>query len=219
MNNYLKEYKKRVCIVGNGDSLLDKGMGDEIDSHDIVVRINHCFTIGLEKDAGSKCTHWCINQVYASSPSFISCFFIPRVDELKPYGLHTIIRRTDPISSLKDEHSALDSIFANATFNQIVGEELNVISLNFRKETRANKFPLRFSNIIETTGLGLIYYFIKRYREVNIIGFGSPDQTNEIRHYWPPDGPEMSQGFSDRKHFMNQERQLINTLPVKRLDA
>lgn len=218
MNSYLKEYKKKVCIVGNSDSLLGKNMGYEIDSHDIVVRINHCYTINLEKDTGSKCTHWAINQIFASNPSFIEKFFIPRINELKLHGLHTIIRRTDPISSIKNK---LQKTFGDAMFNEAVGEQLDVLSLNFKREVSKNPhlLPVQSKNMVETTGLGLIYYFLRRYRHVNIIGFGSPENVETIRHYWPPKAPDLSKNFIKHKHIMDVERQIINNLPVIRLDA
>lgn len=49
---------KTLCIVGNGPSLLRSELGEKIDSHDHVWRINNYVTAGFEKDCGSKTTGW-----------------------------------------------------------------------------------------------------------------------------------------------------------------
>ena len=50
-----------LAIVGNGPCDLGNGCGDEIDSHDIVIRMNNYVIEGYEKDYGSKTTHWACN--------------------------------------------------------------------------------------------------------------------------------------------------------------
>lgn len=63
---YLEDYISRnfdgksVCVVGNAE--IHTKSGTEIDSHDIVIRINH-FRLGNKyKDfIGEKVTHWCVH--------------------------------------------------------------------------------------------------------------------------------------------------------------
>ena len=57
-NNTLKELLagKTIAIVGNSPCQLGKGLGAEIDSHDIVIRMNNYQTKGFEEDYGSKTT-------------------------------------------------------------------------------------------------------------------------------------------------------------------
>jgi hypothetical protein len=217
VNNYFQEYKKTVCIVGNGDSLLGKGMGNEIDNHDIVVRINHCFTINLEKDTGSKCTHWCIHQNHACCTKFLNSFFKSRINELKPHGLHTIITRLDPPPMTR----GLDRIFGDAVFNEIVDQKFEVMRLNFKKHSLgiASELYKKYNNAVITTGLGLICYFMQKYRTVNIIGFGPPEKTEKLKHYWPPNGKDLSEFFSSHRHIIEEERKVINSLPIQRLDT
>ena len=47
----------KVCIVGSADSLIGKGLGEQIDNHDIIIRINQPQISGFEKDVGSRITH------------------------------------------------------------------------------------------------------------------------------------------------------------------
>ena len=53
---------KSVIVVGNSPSLLGKKLGKFIDSYDIVVRINKFKLDGYEKDVGSKCNAFHINE-------------------------------------------------------------------------------------------------------------------------------------------------------------
>ena len=45
-----------ICVVGNSKDLLDKELGKEIDSHEIVIRVNNFIIKGFEKSVGSKTT-------------------------------------------------------------------------------------------------------------------------------------------------------------------
>lgn len=49
---------KSIAVVGNGPSEVGKGLGSEIDSHDIVVRINNYAIDGYENDYGTKTDIW-----------------------------------------------------------------------------------------------------------------------------------------------------------------
>ena len=49
---------RNVAVVGNGPSETGKGLGAEVDGHDIVVRINNYRTEGYEADYGSKVDVW-----------------------------------------------------------------------------------------------------------------------------------------------------------------
>lgn len=49
---------KRIAVVGNGPSLLGKGMGGWIDGADVVVRMNCYQTRGYEQDVGRRCDLW-----------------------------------------------------------------------------------------------------------------------------------------------------------------
>lgn len=49
---------KTIAVVGNGPSELGKGLGQEIDSHDVVIRFNNYKIKGFEKDYGRRTNVW-----------------------------------------------------------------------------------------------------------------------------------------------------------------
>lgn len=51
-----------VVVVGNGPSLIGKGLGPIIDSFPNIIRINKFITKGYEKDVGSRTTGWNVNE-------------------------------------------------------------------------------------------------------------------------------------------------------------
>lgn len=51
----------KTVLVGNGGSLLKRSLGELIDSHDRVVRINRCKTSGYERHVGSRTDLWLIS--------------------------------------------------------------------------------------------------------------------------------------------------------------
>jgi len=71
----MKEWfdNKSIAIIGNAKSLFDKTYGDEIDSHDVVIRINRGIEICTQPDNikthGKKVDVWCFN-VYNSLKNF-----------------------------------------------------------------------------------------------------------------------------------------------------
>lgn len=64
-NSFIKD--KRIVFVGACPNLIGKGMGEKIDSYDIVVRSNHSWSFNSEeykKDYGTKCDVLYINKQY-----------------------------------------------------------------------------------------------------------------------------------------------------------
>lgn len=55
--NYLEN--KTIAIVGNAPNIIGTNKGEEIDSHDIVIRFNNYMTVGYEQDCGAKTDIWC----------------------------------------------------------------------------------------------------------------------------------------------------------------
>lgn len=58
--------KRPTCaVVGNGHALKGRGLGAEIDSHDVVIRFNNGLVRGYEGDAGSRTSLRLVNHVAA----------------------------------------------------------------------------------------------------------------------------------------------------------
>lgn len=53
--------QETCAIIGNGGIILDSGCGEEIDSHDCVLRANMAETDGYSEDVGSKTTLMMVN--------------------------------------------------------------------------------------------------------------------------------------------------------------
>lgn len=52
---------KRIAIIGNAPNEINKNKGKEIDSHDLVIRLNNFQIKGFEQDYGSKVDVWSRN--------------------------------------------------------------------------------------------------------------------------------------------------------------
>lgn len=82
MKNYFEE--KTIAVVGNAMSLFDKTYGDEIDSHDVVVRINKAAMLYTKKEVrkshGKKTDVWAFwntseyKSFFGNVPSHIKKF-------------------------------------------------------------------------------------------------------------------------------------------------
>ncbi|CAG2163174.1 unnamed protein product [Oppiella nova] len=58
------------AIVSSSGSLIDSTLGEEIDSHDIVMRFNNAPTLRYETDVGSKTTIRLLNAQILLNPKF-----------------------------------------------------------------------------------------------------------------------------------------------------
>ena len=56
---------RRPLIVGNSQRLLLTEDGEEIDDHDVVMRLNNAPTVGFERWVGSKTTHRVMNAIWS----------------------------------------------------------------------------------------------------------------------------------------------------------
>jgi len=55
-------YPGPVVVVGNGPSLMGKGLGHKIDKFPNVIRVNKFRIKGYERDVGSRTTGWHVNE-------------------------------------------------------------------------------------------------------------------------------------------------------------
>lgn len=122
---------KRVIIVGNGHSLLDKENGDKIDSFDIVVRMNHGYVRNeLVCSTGIKTDLWV-------------CAYLNKIFQAKALPLFApkyVLRFNN-----RDVHDNLNSILYTWDFNHLY---------SFKRELNING-----ANMWPSTGIVTLHFF------------------------------------------------------------
>lgn len=187
---------RTVCVVGKSDSLLGKGLGDAIDAHDIVFRVNMPPITGHEGDVGTKTSVCFIN---------FSLILNNKIDEtqeqLEEYvkgwetqaGKSLMMRyyknfwseitdmegiKTTPSEKIKNINKLLstaDIFFQPTLENEIDMSAFNLISFN--------------KEIVHglTTGTSCIINCIKKYKNVSIVGMGNSDTNSYCSYYFDRD--------------------------------
>ncbi|XP_040569980.1 beta-galactoside alpha-2,6-sialyltransferase 2 [Lepeophtheirus salmonis] len=68
---FLNNTKFKTCaLVGNAGSLIGSNLGGFIDTHDLVIRLNHAKTAGYEVDVGSKTDIRIVNSLVLKKEKF-----------------------------------------------------------------------------------------------------------------------------------------------------
>lgn len=166
----------RVAIIGSGPSATSKEVGQEIDSFDVVVRINQFRLRGYEACIGFKTSVWAIHpgqmnsgvmkallearSEYLDSPDF-SILMMPRLN-------------TDKIEA---KFELLGNLFPQSKI-----EVLRDMRQKYKRLLGANP----------TTGLLTIEYMLQYHNEVSIHGFDVLlGQECPIDHYYPKNSDGM----------------------------
>lgn len=134
---------KSIAIVGNAQSLLDMNLGEEIDSHDIVVRINQ--SVSSQKHILDRIGHKC--DIYTASGT-----------GMVPVRFHkTTVPKLCFYMTTLNRDSALD-------YFHFFPEEM---WYTLQKELNAGK------DIRPSTGLMTIYMILNatKFKSLNIYGF------------------------------------------------
>tara|TARA_Y200000002_G_scaffold364888_1_gene354272 strand:+ start:187 stop:873 length:687 start_codon:yes stop_codon:yes gene_type:complete len=112
---------KKVILVGNSPSLRGEALGKWIDSHDVVIRFNHCPMQGYSEDVGTR-TDILVTNPYPENRPSIQAKYLPKVilvmspqtrrgnlASLKAWAQNrpTVFTYTPALMGLKDsDHSA-----------------------------------------------------------------------------------------------------------------
>jgi hypothetical protein len=186
--------KSSICVVGNGDSLRDSKLGNYIDSHDYVIRINLYKIKGYEKDVGKKTTHWLFTESCSLKPEFKYKLDCKNFEEVWiSYNPESKLNIKNIIISLKNvkSHSLINLKNPEEWSNSLFSELKNKLYVK-------NKQP--------TTGLiGIIYALKKWERFIEIAGFGNSEYISSY-HYEKERKPSWS------IHDLETERIIINKL-------
>lgn len=85
-SNFLLWLKgKRIAVVGNGSSHMNRNCGQAIDSHDVVMRFNSFETLGMEADVGSRCDVWvhCAHENMKYRPEEFTLQWLPTHSDIR----------------------------------------------------------------------------------------------------------------------------------------
>lgn len=195
--------KNKVCIVGNSCDVLEKNIGEFIDSHEVVVRLNQPIIGGFEKHVGQKITHMYICEAFFPNHG---CK-MRELSDAKWFSRDNLIIQSDAIKRtlfqngtmlfpkyLKEENIKIaeNDIKDIALSNNI--KNVNIEKIQFEKTSLndiyngygKNKFGSVFSPL---SGTGLINHFLKTNDSVSIYGYTLDYEDKPYRKYWgwPPE--------------------------------
>lgn len=187
----------KVCIVGSADSLTGKGLGEKIDSHDIIIRINQPKISGFEKDVGSRVTHSFIApwQIVGFKPNKNVCRrchskmanAISREKSILIEDCFNRLRLEDSATILLKEITEGPFYDFHSFYKEINHLINNTVKFSFiNLLNRSPKWKKRGFSKNPTTGTLLIEYYRKFYGNVDIAGFGHPitKRQDDFYHYW-----------------------------------
>ena len=162
----------KVIIVGNGSSVLDKELGNYIDSEfDLVYRCNRFRTKGFEKNVGTKVDGWFIGDV----------------------GLQWLSSPSDDIEG-SVRYKDFKHVFTYAPKFKHNKDVLNVISESDKSECNLQLLSTKYEDELKslasfghswpTTGLITIQFLLEKYGKIYLHGFDGCSKKYEYIHYF-----------------------------------
>ena len=137
----INRYKK-VLLIGNGPSILNKNLGHSIDKFDIVIRMNLATTKGYERHVGKKTTKRVVNG-------------------------ECMIRKYAQIP--KDtKHIIVAEPHKNYFYQQLYKKHPSILISDLELLREYKDFP---KSNLPTTGFITIYNLLKDHKHLHIIGF------------------------------------------------
>lgn len=189
---------KSIIIVGSSDSMLEKELGEKIDTFDEVIRFNRAPTIGFEKHVGSKTTHRFCNTHVA-----VNDFIKGQDMEFLPS-----LRNQTIITDRKQNPKKFNSIFHTSCKNIVLdrGVEFKKTIDSLGEEIEISKYKGNQPSV----GLGAICYYINQGFKPTIYGFHihSNDGTKSPHYWWEKKGVG---GFHNFSFERNMIRRLIQS--------
>lgn len=176
--NYIKDASS-VAIVGNGPNLLGKELGKQIDSHDIIVRMNFFHTKGYEQDTGTETDIWVTgaNEAYVDK----------KLDQT-PKNILSILKS----SSLQNKITFLPTI-------EKIEERLNKDYKEFIAIPAEQQTLAEVKCLTETPSTGMrSISFIVNICEKNVDLYGFDFFRTTAHHYYDVNCP-LGETFKERK--------------------
>ncbi|KAM4034126.1 alpha-N-acetylgalactosaminide alpha-2,6-sialyltransferase 2-like [Anomaloglossus baeobatrachus] len=189
----------RCAVVGNGGILNGSGMGQEIDSHDYVFRMNGAITKGFEKDVGSRIsffsfsTNTLMNSLYAYGKSGFKT--VPRTPEtryiiLPDHDRDYLIVLGALTNTIINEGRDKGKDPAKYFGSNLTTEHFKILHPDFMRYLR-NRFlydPILKSKSRDiyrpSTGASLLLAAIHTCDQVSAYGFMTPSYEKYSDHYF-----------------------------------
>ncbi|XP_069606876.1 alpha-N-acetylgalactosaminide alpha-2,6-sialyltransferase 2-like isoform X1 [Ranitomeya imitator] len=189
----------RCAVVGNGGILNGSGMGQEIDSHDYVFRMNGAITKGFEKDVGNRTsffsfsTNTLMNSLYAYGKHGFKA--VPRTPEtryvvLPDHNRDYLIVLGALTNSIIDKGRDKGRDPAKYFGTNLTTEHFKILHPDFMRYLR-NRFL--YDTILKTksrdiyrpsTGASLLLAAIHTCDQVSAYGFMTPSYEKYSDHYF-----------------------------------
>tara|TARA_Y100001938_G_C7957958_1_gene362754 strand:+ start:121 stop:795 length:675 start_codon:yes stop_codon:yes gene_type:complete len=216
---------KKLLLVGNGESFLDKNLSDKIDSFDIVCRFNFGgskTSLDRGKDlVGSKKNIW-FNFDFSNfvkdgqiitNPYNIE--YMHTYDKIYINGIDWISNPTMAISTSIEQHLNLTS----EQFNRLRTTEFTnlqdvcntdikniwIFPMNHSEQIKM-EVPI-FGENLPTTGFRAIHLFLKTYDKIYLCGFDGGKTKHWDKNYGFHNTENGHNGFKEMKYIKELEKQ------------
>jgi hypothetical protein len=191
---------KSVAVVGNSGIILDSEYGEEIDSHDIVMRCNLARVIGYEKHVGSKTN---IRIVSGKSSLYAGK---AHKDTFSGWDINFL-------STLQNEHIVFSSPRINHYVQSIVQHQ-GIKWVHYLTESFLNECQ-NFINDIPSVGLQAIVLATQLSSNIDLYGFNFFRENWENRHYFEEMSPyNVGHSFPTEQSYveMLESKEIINKI-------
>jgi len=153
--------RSKILLVGNGPSVTEYEYGTSIDSYDIVVRFNWFHIDGFEKYVGTKTDIWATTVMDKQRS-------LKKYNKVIYHSWDKNVDKNEKYLKFKSQFSFFDKL----EYPSLVDEIQNYTNFE-NKKYRAY-----------STGALVIWYFLKEYKTVDIVGFDWWDKSEDDQHHY-----------------------------------
>ena len=191
-------FKGDSCaIVGNSSKLLNSKLGNEIDSHDFVMRFNHATVKGFEKDVGSKTSLRFIN---IHSVAAINGYDMTENLKIFPKLSKDIFKDLEEINFLAKPNVDLQNvkkIYPHMSFSNLSNTTINFID--------------SMTKLDATSGFIGIILGLSHFHKVSCFGFDF--YNGDTDHYFE----DVVKYDRNQAHDMKEEKKIVSYLHRNKL--
>ena len=181
---------KTIAVIGNGPSEVGKNRGEEIDAHDIVIRINNYRLNGYEEDYGKRTDIWVRNTHHLTKDKDCIEDLSYIIWEADHWHTHVLFNH-------------LDLLYRDVV---VAGDKVGYM-YGLRREVCTNS-----SVINPTTGLQLVYFLEKNrslFKKLDYYGFSFMDPSSDASYSHYYDEPTSAKTDHQPSVEINYMRELV----------